>query len=254
MKSANLRHCAAGVAWSLAFAYLAAEIVTAYAWKTPYSFRHDTISDLGVTACTPNMCSPLHLLMNASFVALGLVTIIGAVLFRGFIPHRYRQRWIVSLAVLTGLSTAATGLAPSNDGIVVHVLAVLPGFVSRHIVLILVAVWLWKQRRLVAVWSAICALTGLLGTALLAVSVVQIGISERLVLYPLPAFMAVTGAAVLSTTLTNAVSVRRARRAVVVRDRPVLTATRPETPSERGPTARTSRPETHAANMTACHG
>lgn len=204
MKSQNLRHCAAGFAWSLAFAYLAVEIVTAYAWSTPYSFRHDTISDLGVTACTPNLCSPLHLLMNATFVALGLLTILGAVLFRGVVARGYRQWWLVSLAVLTGLSTAATGLVPSNDGIFVHLLAVLPAFISRHIVLILIAVWLWKQRRLVAVWSATCALSGLIGTVLLVGSVVHIGIGERLVLYPMPAFMAVTGAGVLFTTLIRA--------------------------------------------------
>ncbi|MBJ8347099.1 DUF998 domain-containing protein [Antrihabitans sp. YC2-6] len=215
MPTTNFRHCAAGIAWSLAFAYLAVEIVTAYAWKSDYSFRHDTISDLGVTACTPHMCSPLHLLMNATFVALGLLTIMGAVLFRGAIPHGYRRWWIVSLAVLTGLSTAATGLVPSNDGIVVHLLAVLPAFVSRHLVLILVAVWLWKSRRIVAVWSALCAISGLVGTVLLVGSVVQIGISERLVLYPLPAFMAVTGAAVLSTSLTNAVARRRTRHSIV---------------------------------------
>jgi hypothetical membrane protein len=216
MKSQNFRHGAAGLAWSLAFAYLAAEIVTAYAWKTPYSFRHDTISDLGVTACTPNLCSPLNLLMNATFVALGLLTIVGAVLFRGFVPRGYRQWWLGSLAVLTGLSTAATGLVPSSDGMVVHLLAVLPGFVSRHIVLILIAVWLWRQRRLVAVWSATCALSGLVGVVLLAGSVVNIGISERLVLYPMPAFMAVTGAAVLSMTFTKAASGRLARRSRVV--------------------------------------
>lgn len=207
MQSQSIKHHAAGLAWALAFAYMLSEILTALAWKSDYSFRHDTISDLGVTACTPNMCSPLHLLMNATFVVLGLLTIIGAVLFRHFVPHGYRQWLIVSLAVITGLSTAATGLFPSNDGIVVHFLAVMPAFVSRHIVLILLAIFLWKQRRLVAVWSAVCALTGLVGAILLMTSV-QIGITERLVLYPLPAFMAVTGLAVLLTSLTRTITTK----------------------------------------------
>lgn len=68
-KRTRLRHTLAGIASMLAFAYLAAEIVIAVGWKSDYSFRHDTISDLGVTACTPIMCSPLHLLMNATFVS-----------------------------------------------------------------------------------------------------------------------------------------------------------------------------------------
>jgi len=192
----RLRHTIAGIAWTLAFGYLVVEFVTAVAWKRDYSFRYDTISDLGVTACTPNMCSPLHLLMNAAFVALGLLTIIGAIGFRDYIPHGRRQWSIVALAVIIGASTAATGVFPSNDGIIIHGLAVMPALVSRHIVLILLATWLWKRRRLVALWSALCASAGLTGTVLFTIGL-QVGITERLVFYPLPAWMAVTGAAIV---------------------------------------------------------
>ncbi|WP_327144361.1 DUF998 domain-containing protein [Nocardia sp. NBC_01327] len=202
-----LRHTLAAIAWTLTFAYMAAELTTAIAWKTGYSFRYDTISDLGVTACTPSMCSPLHLLMNATFVALGLLTILGAIGFRDYIPPGRRQIWIVALAVVIGLSTAATGVFPSSDGIVIHGLAVLPALVSRHIVLILLSIWLWKQRRLVAVWSAVCAAAGIAGTVLLTIGL-QVGISERLVFYPLPAWMAVTGAAVGLHALWRAISPR----------------------------------------------
>ncbi|MFJ4654471.1 DUF998 domain-containing protein [Nocardia sp. NPDC088792] len=188
----------------LAFAYLAAEIVTAVDWQGGYSFRHDTISDLGATACTPNMCSPLHLLMNAAFVALGLLTILGAIGFCDYIPHGRRQWATIALSAIIGASTAATGFFPSNDGIIIHGLAVMPALVSRHIVLILLAIWLWKQRRLAAIWSAFCATTGLTGTVLLTLGL-QVGITERLVFYPLPTWMAVTGAAIILTPLRNAV-------------------------------------------------
>ncbi len=206
------RHTIAGIAWTLGFAYLIAEFVTAVFWKTGYSFRHDTISDLGITACTPDMCSPLHLLMNAAFVALGLLTIIGAVGFRDYLPHGHRRWWIVAFAVVIGLSTAATGVAPSDNGIIVHGLAVMPAFVSRHIVLILLAIWLWKQRRLAAIWSAFCASTGLTGTVLFTIGL-QVGISERLVLYPLPAWMAITGAVVVLGPLRRAAPLRYLRGA-----------------------------------------
>lgn len=200
----RLHHLAAGFAWTLVFAYLLAELVTATAWKSAYSFRHDTISDLGITTCTPHACSPLHLLMNATFVALGLVTIVGAVVFRDYIPHGPRQWSIVALAVIIGLSTAATGIFPSSDRIVVHILAVMPAFISRHIVLILLAIWLWKHRRLVALWSAFCASTGIVGAVLMMIGL-QVGITERLVLYPLPTWMAVTGTAIVLAPLRNAV-------------------------------------------------
>lgn len=205
----RLRHTVAGIAWMLACAYLVIEFVTAVTWKSDYSFRHDTISDLGITACTPNMCSPLHLLMNATFVALGLLTIIGAIGFRHYIPHGRRQWSIVTLAVIIGASTAATGVFPSNDGIVIHGLAVLPALVSRHVVLILLTIWLWKQRRLAAVWSAFCASAGLTGTVLFTIGL-QVGITERLVFYPLPTWMAVTGAAIVFGPLRHAIP-RRTR-------------------------------------------
>ncbi|MGW1741207.1 DUF998 domain-containing protein [Nocardia sp. NPDC001965] len=199
----GVRYLAAGFAWILVFGYLLAELVTATAWKSAYSFRNDTISDLGITTCTPHACSPLHLLMNATFVALGLVTIAGALVFRHYIPRGPRQWSIVVLAVIIGLSTAATGLFPSDDGIVVHALAVMPAFVSRHIVLILLAIWLWKHRLVMALWSAFCASAGLVGAVLMVVGL-QVGITERLVLYPLPAWMAVTGAAIVLAPLRNA--------------------------------------------------
>ncbi|MBF6172358.1 DUF998 domain-containing protein [Nocardia blacklockiae] len=203
----RLRHTVAGIAWTLALGYLVVEFVTAIAWKRDYSFRHDTISDLGITACTPNLCSPLHLLMNAAFVALGLLTIIGAIGFRHYIPHGRRQWSIVALAVIIGASTAATGVFPSNDGIIIHGLAVLPALISRHVVLILLAIWLWKHRRLAALWSAVCASTGLTGTVLFTIGL-QVGITERLLFYPLPVWMAVTGAAIVLTPLRSAISGR----------------------------------------------
>ncbi|MFD3746587.1 DUF998 domain-containing protein [Nocardia sp. NPDC058633] len=204
------RHIAAGLAWTLAFAYLLAELVTATAWTTPYSFRHDTISDLGITTCTQHACSPLHMVMNATFVVLGLLTIVGAIGLLDYIPHGPRQWSIVALAVVIGLSTAATGVFPSDGGIVVHTLAVMPAFVSRHIVLILLAIWLWKHRRLAAIWSGVCATTGLTGTVLLAIGL-QIGITERLVFYPLPIWMAVTGTVIAFTAVRSTIPWPRAR-------------------------------------------
>ncbi len=67
----NLRHAAAGTAWVLSFAYLLAEVFTAAAWSTPYSFAQDSISSLGVTTCEVGSCSPMHDVMNSAFVALG---------------------------------------------------------------------------------------------------------------------------------------------------------------------------------------
>lgn len=192
-----MRHAAAGTAWVLSFAYLLAEVVTAAAWSTPYSFVRDSISSLGVTTCEIGSCSPMHDVMNSSFVALGVLTLVGALFLHRHIRSGREKKWILSLAVLIAVSTAATGLFPANDGTIIHWTAVLPGFIARHIVLALIAWHLWHERRLVAVWSALCAFVGVVGAALMLAQTLHFGLGERLALYPMPTWMAVIGTAVL---------------------------------------------------------
>ena len=51
-------------------------------WPRPYNISRNTISDLGNTACGTwkgrYVCSPLHDLMNGSFIALGITMLLGA--------------------------------------------------------------------------------------------------------------------------------------------------------------------------------
>src|SRR6478735_2864377 len=129
MTTYDYRRFAGGILWTLAIGYLLSETLTAEAWRTPYSFVYNSISDLGVTNCS-QVCSPLHSFMNLSFVA--------------------------------------TGLFPTNYGPMIHLAAVLPAFVARHVVLGLVAWGLWDRRRWTAIWSTVCALAGLAGGVLLA--------------------------------------------------------------------------------------
>jgi hypothetical protein len=69
--------------------------------------------------------------------------------------------------------------------------------VARHVVLVLIAWHMWHEKRLVALWSALCALVGLVGAGLMLGQALHFGLGERLALYPLPMWMAVTGMAVL---------------------------------------------------------
>lgn len=207
MRSSNTRHAVAGTLWFLSVVYLLAEIITAAAWTTPYSFARDSISSLGVTTCVTGSCSPAHEVMNAAFIILGVITILGALLLHHHIVNRTTKTWILGLAVIIAASTAATGLFPANDGTLIHWSAVLPGFVGRHVVLVLIAWHLRKTRRVVAVWSAVCAATGVIGAVLMLANALHFGIGERLALYPLPAWMAVTGAAVLFAVLRRTLPV-----------------------------------------------
>lgn len=139
----------------------------------------------------------MHNLMNSSFVALGALTLIGAYFLHRHIRSGREKKWILSLAVIIAISTAATGLFPANDGTIMHWVAVLPGFVARHVVLALIAWHLWNSRRIVALWAGLCALVGVVGAVLMLAQTLHFGLGERLALYPMPTWMAVTGAAVL---------------------------------------------------------
>lgn len=93
----------------------------------PYSFAQNSISSLGVTTCEVGACSPMHDVMNSTFVALGGLTLVGAFFLHRHIRSGRSKRWILALAVVIAVSTAATGLFPANDGTIVHWAAVLPG-------------------------------------------------------------------------------------------------------------------------------
>ncbi|MFC9659452.1 hypothetical protein ACFVJ5_04380 [Nocardia sp. NPDC127606] len=64
---------------------------------------------------------------------------------------------------------------------------------------------------LATIWSGLCATAGLTGTVLLMIGL-RVGVTERLVFYPLPAWMAVTGTAIVLTTVRTAMPWRRALR------------------------------------------
>src|SRR3954469_20961189 len=76
------------IVWVLAIQFFVAQLIVQLAWPTSFSLRTNYISDLGNTACGPYpdgdrimyVCSPWHALMNASFIALGVIILVGAAL------------------------------------------------------------------------------------------------------------------------------------------------------------------------------
>jgi LPXTG-site transpeptidase (sortase) family protein len=72
------------IIWMLCVQYFITQIVVASAWHTSFSLTRNVISDLGNTACGQYgdrfVCSPLHGLMNASFLLLGLTMATGSLL------------------------------------------------------------------------------------------------------------------------------------------------------------------------------
>ncbi len=122
--------------WILCVQYFVIQFIAANAWSPPYSFLKNPISDLGNTACgifsERFVCSPLHSLMNASFIMLGITMAVGALL----IYQEFKESTLsfvgFSFMSLAGIGTLMVGLFPENTYVNLHLAgAFLPFFVGN---------------------------------------------------------------------------------------------------------------------------
>lgn len=110
-----------GVTWIASLQFFAVQAVVQLAWPVPYDPVRDSISDLGRVICTPVFCSPLHVLMNASFVLLGLCMAGGAVAAELSSPAvSPLSRVAAALLVVSGLGVIGLGLVPEDVSDPVH--------------------------------------------------------------------------------------------------------------------------------------
>lgn len=123
-----------GAAWVVGvIQFLALQVVVASAWSRPYSWARNNISNLGNVHCLPQqepepryICSPDHDLMNAAFVTVGILLIVGAVL----IGQRLWRRSVSAgaarvLLAVGGSGFVLAGLAPADLNENLHVLGAL---------------------------------------------------------------------------------------------------------------------------------
>ena len=87
-----------GAAWVLTVLYFIGQMVAQAAWKTPYSLIDNRVSDLGSTACGRTVantliCSPLHAVMNLTFILTGGLILVGLFLTRSIWPRRRLTTW-----------------------------------------------------------------------------------------------------------------------------------------------------------------
>ncbi|MFD7238766.1 DUF998 domain-containing protein [Streptomyces syringium] len=120
-------------AWIVAAAqFLVVHLVVQSAWRTPYSWAGNNISDLGNVQCRiwddsrPRyVCSPLHAAMNTSFVVHGLLLLVGTLLT----GTGWGRGWLSTTArILFALNAGAwvlVGLVPADVNENLHVLGAL---------------------------------------------------------------------------------------------------------------------------------
>ncbi|MDA0564062.1 DUF998 domain-containing protein [Streptomonospora sp. S1-112] len=116
---------AGAVLWILgAVQLLTAHLVVQSAWPEPYSWARHNVSDLGAVSCgtggdAPQLryvCSPLHDLMNVSFVLEGVLLMAGVALVTSLWPRRGRlTAWLGgALLLVQAVGWVVIGLAPSD--------------------------------------------------------------------------------------------------------------------------------------------
>ena len=183
--------------------------------------------------------SPLHWLMNASFVLQGLALVLGALLLTSGLlcvaarpdvqARRFRATqedstpirvlavpWIMAVAIriltgVAGVGTVVVGLVPEDVGSPWHFAGALMFFIGGGFALLLLAV-LWFRQTPVSWFLAACAvvcLGALVVGGITGMEVPQPGTLERLMGYPVTIGLATAGLVIAQRVRTE----RKAHRA-----------------------------------------
>ena len=190
------------VLWTLCWQYFAAEAISIAGWPGPYSLSQNFISDLGALRCDAaarGVCSPLHALMNGSFVLQGVLIVAGALLVWPLFPRG--ALWTIALLLVgaSGFGVFVVGLAPEDVAPGPHYLGAAENFLccNSGMALMGVAMARWRpETRLIGLVSLAAGLIGLAGVGLLAAHVylgLGVGIVERATAYPFTLWIGALG-------------------------------------------------------------
>jgi hypothetical membrane protein len=188
------------VCWIICLQYFAAEAIAVAGWRGAYSFHDNYISDLGAVTCTSAVCSPLHVLMNASFVLQGLLISAGAALVWPALSRGWSGSLALGLIAASGPGVFVVGLAPEDFAPGWHYLGAAEHFLLCNAGAALLGLALLRGRRptrRVALLSLAAGLLGLAGLVCLATRYyfsLGVGGMERVTAYPFTLWIASMGA------------------------------------------------------------
>ena len=185
------KQTAGSILWLSAIQFYAVQAIVAKAWPFPYSISLNNISDLGNTVCSPHntalVCSPLHALMNFSFVILGLSIIGGAYLLRTLFQDS--RLGLAIFVIGGGIGTMAVGLVPENSVAIIHGTGAFLSCIFGNLSLILLGSSLPLVPRRLSRGAGVIGVAG----ALLYASGIYLGLGiggmERIAAYPLSVWM-----------------------------------------------------------------
>lgn len=186
--------------WIFAIQYFIVQMVVARSWKPPYSWRFDTISDLGNSACgTFNgraVCSSLHVLMDISFVVLGALMTAGSLLI--YQEFRKNRGTLVgfSMMALAGLGTILVGLFPENVSSTLHVAGATMPFLVGNVALVVLSFALQRVNVLLRAYTFVSGFVALVALGFLVghhYGKLGDGGVERIVAYPQTVWLIIFG-------------------------------------------------------------
>lgn len=200
-----------GATWVVAvLQFAAAHVVTASAWDPPYSWLHNHSSNLANTQCgifaVPNgspgyVCSPLHELMNGSFVLTGMLVIVGAILLWRVWPSSRLTDTALLLLIVMALGKILMGLTPENANIGLHLMGSL-NVPLGSIAVLLLSVVISHGHPALSIAGIVLAVMGLVGTVLSTLGEyvgpalylgIGVGGMERLAACPAPVWLLAAG-------------------------------------------------------------
>lgn len=192
------------ICWIATLEFFAAQAIAQSAWKgSGYSLADNAISDLGVTACgritiagqSGYYCSPLHSVMNASFVATGILMLLGLYLTLPAWHGGHQARWGIALFTLAGIGKIIVGLAPANVNYGLHSLGGLGIIFANVGIILLGSTASAASDRWILRLSASLGILGLIGEIFFFAhrALGGAGAAERTADYPAFAWMIVLG-------------------------------------------------------------
>ena len=187
-----------GALWVGCLQFFAAEAIAAAGFAGSYEYRRNYISDLGALRCGAG-CSPLHALMNASFVLQGVLIFAGAFVVWPLFSTRL-ERLALGLVAASGLGVALVGLAPEDATPAWHYFGAAENLLFCNAGAALMGVALLREGtapRALGLLSLAFGFVGLAGLGGLAVGHdfgLGVGGVERVAAYPFPLWIAGMGA------------------------------------------------------------
>lgn len=201
-----MRHARLGAIFYVStLQYFLVQLLVSLRWSPPYSLSRNTISDLGNTTCGKfngrNVCSPLHSLMNVSFVVLGLAMIGGSLLVCRYMPTtKFQAVGFMSIAI-GGVGAVMVGIFPENTIPALHGIGAALPFLIGNIGLLILGFSLGGPvaLRIYTVLSGSVALIFLAFYASSHFVGLGEGAIERVVAYPQTVWLIVLGIYVIAS-------------------------------------------------------